>query len=315
MDNIPFVTTDTLIIGAGAAGLAVYYGVRSHGGEALLLDERDRPGGILRQCIHNGFGLGVFGEDLTGPEYLARYLERIRSLPGGKERFTSDLLLSTTVISVSPDRTALCTNLTGLFIVRFRQLAVASGCREKPLYSLPVEGPRPEGIYTAGEAQELLNLQNREIGNEIVILGSGDIGQIMARRFSLHGKTVKAVIEKEGKLGGLLRNQKQCLEAFHIPVILRATVTGIHGFPYLSGVTIRHLDTGIEEFLSCDTLVTSLGLIPDRTIAENLRENGSYPSYVHFIGNADHVHEIVDSVTREGEKMGEIIVSQNYEKE
>ena len=299
MEEIREMTTDILIVGAGAAGLAVFFGVQKAGSTALLCDERDVPGGILPQCIHKGFGLGVFGEDLTGPEYLSHYLRKM------SENGDSSLLLSTTVLSLSRDKTALLSGPKGLIQVRFRELVLATGCREKPLYALPVEGPRPSGIYTAGEAQELVNLLKREIGNRIVILGSGDIGQIMARRLSLLGKKVLAVIEKNDHPGGLLRNQKQCLEAFHIPVILSATVTRVHGMPALSGVTVFHSDTGKEEFIACDTLITSLGLIPDRTIADGLLTDGEYPSWVHFAGNADHVHEIVDSVTREGEALGE----------
>ena len=337
MEEIREMTTDILIVGAGAAGLAVFFGVQKAGGTALLCDERDVPGGILPQCIHKGFGLGVFGEDLSGPEYLERYLKRMKEagvnagLPAegkssekvsSREKFhgerssmtestsedgqlTRSMMFSTTVLSLSRDKTALLSGPKGLIQVRFRELVVATGCREKPLYALPVEGPRPSGIYTAGEAQELVNLMKREIGNRIVILGSGDIGQIMARRFTLLGKKVLAVIEKNDHPGGLLRNQKQCLEAFHIPVILSATVTRIHGMPSLSGVTVSHSDTGKEELIACDTLVTSLGLIPDRTIADGLLADGQVPSWVHFAGNADHVHEIVDSVTREGEALGE----------
>ncbi len=299
MEEIREMTTDILIVGAGAAGLSVYFGVQKAGGTALIADERDVPGGILLQCIHKGFGLGVFGEDLTGPEYLSHYLRKM------SENGDSSLLLSTTVLSLSRDKTALLSGPKGLIKVRFRELVLATGCREKPLYALPVEGPRPSGIYTAGEAQELVNLLKREIGNRIVILGSGDIGQIMARRLSLLGKKVLAVIEKNDHPGGLLRNRKQCLEAFHIPVILSATVTKIHGMPALSGVTVFHSDTGKEELIACDTLVTSLGLIPDRTIVDGLLTDGEYPSWVHFAGNADHVHEIVDSVTKEGEALGE----------
>ena len=299
MHSIKEITTDILIIGAGAAGLSVYYGAKKAGSRALICDEREYAGGILPQCIHEGFGLGYFGENLTGPGYLNEYM---RKLP--QKGLENDLLLKTTALSVTKDRTALLSNETGLIRVHFRKLAVCTGCREKTFYSLICTGERPQGIYTAGEAQELINIRKKDIGQVIVILGSGDIGQIMARRFTLLGKRVAAVIEQKDRLGGLLRNRRDCIDAFNIPVMLNSTVTEIHGYPDLRGVTVKNSVTGTEDHIPCDTLVTGMGLIPDKDIAADLLDNGRYPDWVFFSGNASHVHEIVDAVTKEGEALG-----------
>ena len=297
MSEIKQLTTDILVIGGGAAGIAVAANSARAGRSVVLVDRRAYLGGILPQCIHHGFGLGVYGEDLTGPEYLERQLEGFRSSG-------ATYIASATVLEVSQDRYATISSSDGLCQIHFEHCVLATGCRERTLYSLGVAGTRPQGIYTAGEAQELINLAHQDIGNRIFILGSGDIGQIMARRFSLLGKTVVGIAEIRSELGGIKRNREECIEAFNIPVLLNSTITEVRGYPTLTGATVRHIDSGANEFIECDTLITALGLIPDRSLAEPLAKDGKYPSWLHFCGNANYVHEIVDTVTSEGMRLG-----------
>lgn len=289
--------TEILVIGGGAAGMAAAGAAAERGVRVLLVDERPRLGGILPQCIHNGFGRGYYGQDLTGPEYCEK--EEKKFLASG-----ASCLCRARVMKLGPDRTALITAPEGMYECSFDQCILATGCRENNLYSLQVSGTRPEGIYTAGEAQEMLNLGNYDIGRRAVILGSGDIGQIVARRLVITGRIVAAMAEIGDHLGGMQRNHKECIEAYHIPVILQSTVTKVHGYPRITGVTLRHLDTGREEVIACDMLITALGLVPETSLADPLKENGNFPDWLHLCGNADRVHEIVDSVTVEGLRLG-----------
>ncbi|MBR0374065.1 MAG: FAD-dependent oxidoreductase [Mogibacterium sp.] len=301
MSSVRGLHTDILVIGGGAAGMAAAAGAAAAGASVLLADERPVLGGVLPQCIHQGFGLGYYNQDLTGPEYCAR--EEARFLASG-----ASYLPSARVTELRPDRTALLSSPEGLCECSFDQCVLATGCRERPLSSLGVAGTRPSGIYTAGEAQELLNLGHYDIGSRVVILGSGDIGQIMARRLVLTGRTVVAMAEIKGSLGGMKRNHEECIRAYHIPVIFHATVTAVHGYPALTAVTLHHLDTGADETVPCDTLITALGLIPETSLAEPLRSGDGYPAWLHLCGNADHIHEIVDSVTTEALRLGRSLV-------
>ena len=286
---------DLLVIGAGAAGMAAALSAWENGVEKILLaDRNDRLGGILPQCIHNGFGLGRFHEDLTGPEYAARYIEFVRGT--GVE-----IRLDTFVLELSSDKTAVLSSPDGVEKISFRACVLATGCRERPIGSLPVAGSRPAGVFTAGTAQKMVNLGGYDIGREIVILGSGDIGMIMARRFAINGCHVRAIVEIEDHLGGLVRNQKNCIEAYSIPVMLSSTVTRVHGEARVTGVTVRHLDTGAEEFISCDTLITAVGLIPERELAAGLEP---LPEWLRACGNCDFIHEIVDAVSSQAEAVG-----------
>ena len=288
---------DLLIIGGGAAGMAAALAAKSAGLCSVIIAERANVlGGILNQCIHHGFGHGYFGEDLTGPEYAERFTRRI---------IESDVkvLLETTVLQLQ-NRCALLAGSCGVGWVAFQHCILAVGCRERTINSLPVGGTRPAGIYTAGTAQKLVNIGNYDVGDEIVILGSGDIGQIMARRFTLCGKHVVAMIEKRGALGGLARNQKECILAYHIPTILNAAVDEIAGERRIAGVMVRHLDTGSRELLACNTLITALGLIPAQELIMPLKKDGAMPPWLHLCGNCDYVHEIVDSVTVQAEALG-----------
>ena len=289
-----------MVIGGGAAGMAAASGAAAEGLRVLLADERSRLGGILPQCIHKGFGGGVYGEDLTGPEYCEREVRRF--MASGASYFPC-----TRITQIRPDRTALFTNPEGLFECSFDQCVLASGCREKNLYALEISGTRPAGIYTAGEAQEILNLSRYDIGSRVLILGSGDIGQIVARRLVLTGKTVIAMAEINDHIGGMKRNRAECVEAYHIPVILRSTVTEIFGYPRITGAALKHLDTGRTEFIHCDTLITALGLIPETSAADSLKDEEGFPEWLHLCGNAEHVHEIVDAVTTEGLRLGRVL--------
>ena len=297
MSQIHELRTSILVIGGGAAGMAAAAGAAAEGKAALLVDERTRLGGILPQCIHKGFGRGLYGRDLTGPEYCEIEERRFRSSG-------ASFLLRAYVTQIMPDRTALISSPEGLYRCSFDQCVLATGCREKNLYALMTSGTRPTGIYTAGQVQEMLNLGAYETGRRAVILGSGDIGQIVARRLVLTGRTVVAMAEKNDRIGGMQRNHKECIEAYRIPVILRSTVTKVHGYPALTAVTLRHLDTGAEELISCDALITAIGLVPDTSAADSLKGKEGFPPWLHLCGNASYVHDIADSVTAQALRLG-----------
>ncbi len=290
---------ELLIIGGGPAGMAAALGAREAGCKEILLAERaEQLGGILQQCLHSGFGLTTFGEALTGPEYACRYLQKLRTLPIA-------VLTDTSVIDLKADGTALLSSpIFGLSRVKAGAVILASGCRERPIGALPVTGTRPSGIFTAGSAQKMVNLGGYDIGNRFVILGSGDVGLIMARQLTLLGKTVIAVLEKEARCGGLERNRINCLEHLNISLRTLCTVTGVHGTARIEGVTIRDLTDGHEEFIACDTLITSVGLIPERELSEQVAGDGVLPDWLFLCGNACYVHDLVDDVTREGEEVG-----------
>lgn len=283
---------DVLIVGGGAAGMAAALHADARGMRVLLAERNDALGGVLPQCIHKGFGLGYFGEDLTGVGFAQRFADRIRAS-------RVEVCLGTAVVRLERDKTALLSREGELFRIGFQRCILAAGCRERPIGALQVSGTRPSGIFTAGAAQKLVNLGDHDIGERIVILGSGDIGQIMARRLTLQGKTVVAMVEKEARLGGLERNRRDCVEAHHIPVLLGATVDEVLGSSRISGVMVRHLDTGLREKLDCDTLITAVGLIPERELARGLEQE----DWLYFCGNCDHVHPIVDSACMQAEKV------------
>ena len=286
-----------MIVGAGAAGISSAVSAWESGcRDVLLIDRNARPGGILPQCIHAGFGLSVYTEELTGPEYAFRLTEKLK-------KTGVRLLLETEVLSVSQDRVAVLSRRGALEQIRFERMILAAGCREKNIGALNIGGTRPAGIFTAGQAQEMINLHRQDPGNEILILGSGDLGMIMARRFMLEGKHVIAVLEREARYGGMARNYHRCLEAFSIPLRCRMTLREIHGSGRICGVTAEHLDSGDLEFIPCDTLVTALGLIPERELVRGMKDC----PWLFLAGNCRQVHDIVDSAAAEAERIGRAV--------
>ena len=308
-----------VIIGGGPAGLAAAVSAYDAGVRPILILERDRElGGILNQCIHNGFGLHTFGEELTGPEYAARFIAQV------KDR-EIDVRLDTMVLDISKEKVVTAVSRRdGLTEIQAGAVILAMGCRERSRGALNIPGYRPAGVYTAGTAQRLVNMEGYLPGKEVVILGSGDIGLIMARRMTLEGAKVKLVAELMPYSGGLKRNIVQCLDDFGIPLKLSHTVVAVHGKERVTGVTVAQVDEnrvpipGTEEEISCDTLLLSCGLIPENELSRGLGvdlnpvTNGptvnesletSVPG-VFAAGNVLHVHDLVDFVSQEAAAAG-----------
>ena len=310
---------EIVIIGGGPAGLAAAVSAYDAGCRDVLVIERDdRLGGILNQCIHNGFGLHTFKEELTGPEYAERYIRKA-------EERGIEYRLRTIVADVSPEREILYVNKDeGAVRIKAGAIVLAMGCRERPRGALGIPGYRPAGIYTAGTAQRLMNIEGYMVGREVVILGSGDIGLIMARRMTLEGAKVKVVAELMPYSGGLKRNIVQCLDDYGIPLRLSHTVTKIHGKRRVEGVTISEVGPdrrpvpGTEEFYSCDTLLLSCGLLPENELSKQAgitlsRVTGgpevddsleTSAEGIFACGNVLHVHDLVDFVSEEAERAG-----------
>jgi len=306
---------EVIIIGGGAAGLAAAVACKQKGIEDILIIERgDCLGGILNQCIHNGFGLEKFNTSLAGPEYAQRYIDQVmdKKIP---------FLLNSMVVNLNHQKELIVVNSRGLQHYQAEVIILAMGCRERTRGAISIPGARPSGIYTAGAAQELINLKNYMIGEKIVILGSGDIGLIMARRLTLEGVEVITVAEKLPYSSGLPRNINQCLYDFDIPLLLSHTVVDIEGNGRLSGVTITQLGKrggiipGSKRKITCDTLLLSVGLIPENELSreagiilDNItggpqvdeRGQTSVPG-IFACGNVLQVHDIVDNVSLEAE--------------
>jgi len=317
-------SVDLVIIGGGPAGMAAAVAAHEAGLRDILILERDSAlGGILRQCIHNGFGLHRFGEELTGPEYAYRYEKQVRELG-------IPFMLDTMVIDIDRNKTVTAMNKEhGIFLLDAKAIILAMGCRERPKGALNIAGHRPSGIYTAGTAQKFVNMKGYMPGREVVILGSGDIGLIMARRMTLEGAKVKAVCELMPYSGGLARNIEQCLNDFDIPLRLSHTVVDIHGRDRLEGVTIARVDeqrrpiAETREYIPCDTLLLSCGLIPENELTKSAgieldRITGGAPvdgsreteiPGVFACGNVLHVHDLVDYVSEESVIAGRAAVA------
>jgi len=308
---------DLIIIGGGPAGLGAAIEAKKEGASDILILERENQlGGILKQCIHNGFGLHYFNEELTGPEYANRFIEEM-------DQLKIPYKLNTMVLSIDKDKNITTTSeKDGFIIYKAKAIILAMGCRERPRGALRIPGGNPSGILTAGTAQKFVNIEGYLPGKECVILGSGDIGLIMARRLTLEGVKVKTVCEIMPYPGGLVRNIEQCLNDYDIPLKLSHTVVKIHGKKRVEGVTIAKVDKNFntledtKEYIKCDTLLLSVGLIPENELTTSMGceiDNTTKGAFVNqnlqtsiegvfSCGNVLHVHDLVDYVTLEGNK-------------
>jgi len=310
---------DLVVIGGGPAGLAAAIAAKEDGIDSILIVERDNKlGGILNQCIHNGFGLHTFKEELTGPEYAQRFIDKV-------EELGINYKLNTMVLDLDSQKVITAINADdGILELKAKAVILAMGCRERPRGAINIPGTRCAGIYTAGTAQKFVNMDGDMPGKEVVILGSGDIGLIMARRMTLEGAKVKAVVELMPYSSGLKRNIVQCLDDFNIPLKLSHTIIDIKGKDRVEGVTIAKVDgnkkpiKGSEEYIPCDTLLLSVGLLPENelskkadvilsTVTGGPEVDESMQTNIQGIfacGNVLHVHDLVDNVTLESYQAG-----------
>ncbi len=303
---------DVLVVGGGAGGIAGAISASRYGAKTLLIEREDRVGGVLNQCIHNGFGVLVYGEELTGPEFLFKLLEESKG--------DFEVRSGETVLRILKDEKVVITvSKRGITCYEVGALVVATGARERPFSTLMIPGPRVSGIYTAGVVQKMVNIYNRLPGKKAMVLGSGDIGLIMARRLKLEGVDVLGVIEIKDEVGGSLRNFVQCLRDFEIPLLTKHTISKVHGNGRIKGVTVVEVDEnfkpidGSGKFFEIDTLVVSVGLIPQNQILEGLVEfdpiNGgpvvddlqrTNIEWIFSAGNSIAIHDLVDFVYEEG---------------
>ncbi len=306
---------DVVVIGGGPAGMSAGLTSAKNGCKTLIIERNPFLGGILRQCIHNGFGLHYFGEELTGPEYADRFVKQV------KKQENLDVLINTFVTEVK-GKTLTITNQNGVQKVKCKALILAMGCRERTASNITLTGTRPVGVYTAGAVQKMVNIYGKMPAKNVVILGSGDIGLIMARRLTTEGANVIGVFEINSTTSGLRRNIVQCLEDYNIPLYLNTTITDVVGDTRVEGVYVAQVDEkynikeNTKKFIKCDGVVLSVGLVPEMDLMPNLPYNRATKSTfvndylecseegVFVCGNVLHVHDLVDNVTLEGEQAG-----------
>lgn len=314
---------ELVVIGGGPAGIAGAVEAFKNGVKHIVIIEREEElGGILKQCIHNGFGLHVFKEELTGPEYAYRWIQELKNT-------TIEVLSNTTVLSINDKKELAVVNTSGIIMIQADNILLAMGCRERTRGAIMTPGTRAAGIYSAGCAQKLVNMEGYMPGEAVVVVGSGDIGLIMARRMSLEGASVKLVIEIMPYSSGLARNIVQCVEDFNIPLKFNTTITKIHGKERVEGITIAQVDESrnviesTEEFIRCDTILFSVGLVPENELSKKIGlqldplTNGPIVnedletsiSGVYACGNVVHVHDLVDHVTLEAQRAGVAIAN------
>lgn len=323
---------DVAVIGGGPAGLAAAIAAQKEGaGKVLIIERNNEMGGILQQCIHHGFGLHRFKAELTGPEYAQRFIDELKET-------NIDVMLETMVLEVTKERKIYAVNTEGMHEIYAKAVVLAMGCRERTRGALRIPGSRPAGVYSAGTAQRYVNIDGYMPGKKAVILGSGDIGLIMARRFALEGAEVEAVVEVLPYAAGLTRNVVQCLEDFDIPLYLQSTVVEIHGDERIEAVTVAEVDEnwapvpGTERKIECDTLLLSVGLVPENELSSQAGveidpiTNGPIVDGfmmtnlegIFACGNVLHVHDLVDNVSKESERAGQFAAhyaqSQGFEK-
>ncbi len=305
---------DVVVVGGGPAGMAAAIESAKKGAKTLIIERNDRLGGILMQCIHNGFGLAYFKEELTGPEYARKFVDLV-----GKQKNIS--VMTSTFVSKIQGKTISVMNEHGLFEIKAKAIVLSMGARERTAANILLQGSRPAGVLTAGQAQKMTNIQGKLPGKNIVILGSGDIGLIMARRLTLEGARVKAVLEINKTTSGLKRNIVQCLDDFKIPLLMQTTIVEVVGKDRVKGVYVSAVDdkynfVGERKFVKCDTVILSVGLVPETDLVDfaeiHQRTNGpvvddymeTTKNGIFACGNFLHVHDLVDNVTLESMEAG-----------
>lgn len=308
------ITCDCLVIGGGPAGMSAGLQAAQNGSNTIIIERNPSLGGILNQCIHNGFGLHFFGEELTGPEFAHRLIQKIKKQPN------LAVMLNTFVTKIEPNKVTI-SNTNGIQTIKFKSLVLAMGCREKTSANILLTGTRPVGIYTAGTAQKLVNMQGKMVGKNVVILGSGDIGLIMARRLTLQGAKVHAIFEINSHSSGLRRNIMQCVEDFNIPLYYNTTICEVVGENRVEGVWYAQVDQNwkpiqsTKKFIKCDCVILSVGLAPEMDLLQDMPISKTGGTFVdeYFMtntqgvfscGNVLHVHDLVDNVATESASAG-----------